>query len=116
MAYTLNRFESMLVEFLIEEQSDAHNRKSINYNKYNNLKITMMPEKIKDPHVVIRIGISEACYRLSDFEIISGSVGFDSKLVIKWLKKVNIKDELMATWTDLKKLDILSLIRDEELQ
>lgn len=104
MAYTLNRFEGMLKEFIIDQQSDAHNASSINHNRYNNLKVTMEPAKIAEPHIMITIGISEACFLLSDGSLKNGSIGADTKYVAKWLKKSGITESLMETWNDATNL------------
>jgi len=98
MAYTANRFENMIKEFIIEQQQDAYNKKNMSPQRYNNLKVYMTPAKVKNPHVWIRIGISEACFSLVDSSLISGSVGQDHKYIVKWMNKPGIRDELGETW------------------
>ncbi|MBR2526728.1 hypothetical protein IKE67_09710 [bacterium] len=104
MAYSANRYENMLREFIIEQQSDSYNRGNINYQRYNNLKIYMMPSKNKNPHIWIRIGISEACFLIEDGSTIVGSIGRDQKFIPKWLNKSGIREELMETWVQANKV------------
>ena len=55
---TFKDMEDSLKSFIVQEQSDAHNIKSVNTAKYNNIKIWMDPSKNVQPHVTIRISIS----------------------------------------------------------
>lgn len=105
MAYSANRYENMLKEYIIDEQQDAYSRRNINYQRYNNLKIFMTPSKVKTPHVWIRIGISEACFSLIDSSVITGSIGQDVRYVVKWLNKPGVKDELGETWIEANKAE-----------
>ncbi len=105
MAYSANRYENMLREFIIEQQSDSYNRGSINYQRYNNLKVFMTPSKDKNPHLWIRIGISEACFLIDDGSVITGSIGQDQKYIPKWMNKSGVREELMATWIEANKVD-----------
>ena len=43
---TIKDVEDSLKNFIIQEQSDAHNVKSANMAKYNNIKITLVNYKI----------------------------------------------------------------------
>ena len=105
MAYTANRYENMIREFLIDEQSDAYNRRNINFQKYNNLKVFMAPSKNRNPHFWVRIGISEACFLIEDGSVITGSIGPDTKYIPKWLNKSGVREELMSTWIEANKVD-----------
>ena len=55
---TFKDMEDSLKSFIVQEQSDAHNIKSVNTAKYNNIKIWMDPSKNVQPHFTIRISIS----------------------------------------------------------
>ncbi|MGN0018135.1 MAG: hypothetical protein ACI37S_03740 [Candidatus Gastranaerophilaceae bacterium] len=105
MSYTLNRYENMLREYIIDQQSDSYNRTNINYFRYNNLRVFMEPSKIQQPHIFVRIGISDACFLITDGTIINGSLGVDTKYVPKWINKPGVKEELMLTWADAQKVD-----------
>ena len=64
---SFKEMEDNLKNFIIQEQSDAHNARNTNRGKYNNIKLWMDPTKNVMPHLFIRISISEACYSLGDF-------------------------------------------------
>lgn len=100
---TFKDVEDNLKNFIIQEQSDAHNRGSVNHAKYNNIKITMDPTKNPLPHVTIRISISEATYSLNDFSRTNGGLGYEERLVIKWFGRFGIKDKLTELWSSSEK-------------
>ena len=95
--------EDNLKAFIIQEQSDAHNRGSINNAKYNNLKISMDPTKNPVPHVTVRITISEATYLLESFNKINGGLGYEERLVLKWFGRYGVKEKLLELWGSAEK-------------
>ncbi|MBE7703672.1 MAG: hypothetical protein E7Z89_06450 [Cyanobacteria bacterium SIG28] len=97
---TFKEIEDNLKSFIIQEQSDAHNIKTANITKYNNLKIGMNPRKFVQPHIIVRISISEAVFSLSDFSKINGGLGYEERLVIKWFGRYGIKEKLRMLWDD----------------
>lgn len=100
---TLKDMEDSLVKYIIQEQSDAHNRGSINIAKYNNIKITMNPSKNPLPHVTVRISISEATYLLNSFSKTHGGLGYEEKFVLKWFNRYGIKEKLIELWSSAEK-------------
>ena len=90
--------EDNLKNFIISEQSDAHNVRNLNTSKYNNIKITMDMQKNPTPHVTIRISISEATFALADFSKINGGLGYEERLVLKWFGRFGVKDKLAELW------------------
>lgn len=90
--------EDNLKRFIIQEQSDAHNVKTMNVAKYNNIKMWIDLTKIQEPHMFIRISISEAVYSLNDFSKINGGLGYEERFVLKWFNRFGIKDKLMELW------------------
>lgn len=95
---TFKDMEDSLKTFVIQEQSDAHNVKTVNMAKYNNIKIFMEPSKNVTPHVVIRISISEATFTLEGFNKINGGLGYEERLVLKWFGRYGIKEKLTELW------------------
>ena len=77
----------------------------INQARYNNLKVTMEPARVSQPHIFITIGISDACFGIMDGILISGSIGADTKYITKWINKPGIKEELLASWADATDLN-----------
>ena len=101
---TFKELEDNLKNFIIQEQSDAHNARNVNTAKYNNIKITMNPAKNVVPHVMIRISISEAIFSLNDFSKINGGLGYEERLVLKWFGRYGVKDKLTELWNSAEKV------------
>ena len=100
---TFKDLEDNLKSFIIQEQSDAHNRSRLNTAKYNNIKITMNPMKNASPHVMIRISISEATYSLNDFTKNNGGLGYEERFVVKWFGRFGVKEKLLELWNYAEK-------------
>ena len=100
---TFKDVEDSLKSFIIQEQSDAHNRGSINNAKYNNIKISMDPTKNPIPHVTIRISISEATYSLNGFSKTNGGLGYEERFVLKWFSRYGVKEKLTELWSSAEK-------------
>ena len=95
---TFKDMEDSLKSFIIQEQSDAHNVKSVNNAKYNNIKVWMDTSKYVQPHFFIRISISEAVFNLADCSKINGGLGYEERFVIKWFGRMGIKEKLHELW------------------
>ena len=100
---TFKDVEDSLKNFIVQEQSDAHNVKSVNIAKYNNIKIWMDPSKNAQPHVIIRISISEATYLIGSFMKINGGLGYEERFVLKWFGRYGIKEKLLELWSSAEK-------------
>ena len=100
---TIKDVEDSLKNFIIQEQSDVHNRGSINHAKYNNIKISMEPAKEAQPHITIRISISEATFLLADFTKLNGGLGYEERLVLKWFGRYGVKEKLTELWSSAEK-------------
>ena len=100
---TFKDMEDNLKNFIIQEQSDAHNIRSTNMAKYNNIKIWIDPTKYNDPHFFIRISISEAVFNLNDFSKINGGLGYEERIVLKWFGRMGIKEKLNDLWKTAEK-------------
>ncbi len=93
--------EESLKDFLANEQKDAHNSASSNAYKYNNLKITMNPERFSSAHFIVTLGISECVFSLDGGKKISGGLGVDERYVHRWLERANILENLTQKWKAL---------------
>ena len=101
---TFKDMEDSLKSFIIQGQSDAHNAKSINIAKYNNIKIWMDTQKYAQPHFFIRISISEAVFNLADCSKINGGLGYEERFIIKWFGRMGIKEKLHELWDSSAKI------------
>ena len=97
---TFKDLEDSLKSYMIQEQSDAHNIKTANIAKYNNLKIWMDLSKYQQPHFYVRITISEAVFSLEDCVKLNGGLGYEERFVYKWFGRIGIKDKLKELWTN----------------
>lgn len=103
MAKTLNELASDLKQFIIEEQSDAHNSGGVRKERYNNMKLLMEPERNKNSHVVICFTMSSAEYLLPSGQKIEGGLGPEERYVTKWLGKSETMTNLQETWKEITK-------------
>ncbi len=100
---TFKDMEDSLKSFIIQEQSDAHNVKTVNVAKYNNIKIWMDLAKYVQPHFFVRISISEAVFALNDCSKINGGLGYEERFITKWFGRMGIKEKLIELWNTAEK-------------
>jgi len=112
MSSELHFLEESLKEFLILSQDDSYNTGGAGTHKYNNLKIFMNPSQNKTPHFIVRIGISEAMYKISNCEKLSGGIGGEEKYVRRWLDKSFIKSDIEEAWNQNSKTKQITLTEE----
>ena len=95
---TFKDLEDNLKSFILQEQSDAHNIRSVNVVKYNNIKIWIDLHKYMIPHFFVRISISEAVFSLEECNKINGGLGYEERFVYKWFSRMGIKERLTELW------------------
>ena len=95
---TFKDLEDNLKSYILQEQSDAHNIRRLNVQKYNNIKIWMDLTKYLQPHFYIRISISEAVFSLDDCTKINGGLGYEERFIQKWFLRMGIKEKLDDLW------------------
>ena len=99
---TFKDLEDNLKSFMISEQSDAHNIRTANAAKYNNLKIWIDISKYQQPHFFVRVSISEAVFSVNDCMKLNGGLGYEERFVYKWHGRIGIKDKLKELWANAK--------------
>ena len=95
---TFKDLEDSLKNFMIQEQSDAHNVRTANIAKYNNIKIWVDMAKYQQPHFFVRISISEAVFTINDCTKLNGGLGYEERFVYKWFGRIGNKDKLNELW------------------
>ena len=95
---TFKDMEDSLKSFMIQEQSDAHNVRTANIAKYNNIKIWVDITKYQQPHFFVRISISEAVFTINDCTKLNGGLGYEERFVYKWFGRIGNKDKLAELW------------------
>ena len=99
---SFKELEDNLKSFIIKEQSDAHNVRTVNLAKYNNIKIWMDMSKYQQGHFFVRISISEAVFNMNDCAKINGGLGYEERFVYKWFGRIGIKDKLKELWVSVQ--------------
>ena len=95
---TFKDMEDSLKNFMIQEQSDAHNVRTANVAKYNNIKIWVDITKYIEPHFFVRISISEAAFAINDCTKLRGGLGYEERFIYKWFGRIGNKDKLIELW------------------
>lgn len=113
MPIDFNSLEESLKTFLSEEHSDRYNSRSANLYKYNNLKIYMDPKKSSRPHLIIRIGISEAMYEIEGGDKISGSLGPEERTIKRWLERNLTRYDWLSSWKAESKAKPVTMHNEE---
>lgn len=103
MAKTLNELANELKAYIIELQSDAHNKGNLRPERYNNTKLTMDLAYDPTPHVIISIGMSSAEFQLKTFEKVNGGLGPDERYVLRWIDKPVVIENLRACWAQAER-------------
>ena len=106
--FTLHELAKSLQEYIIESQSDSHNIKSLQIQRYNNLRLSV-GSRFEFPNIVVHIGISEAVYNLEAVTKVSGGLGQDEKYIIKWLHKNGIVANLKVLYKNITELQQLKM-------
>ena len=95
---SFKELEDHLKSYMIQEQSDAHNIRTANIHKYNNLKIWIDLSKYQQPHFFVRISISEAVFSIEDCVKINGGLGYEERFIYKWYGRIGTKEKLQELW------------------
>lgn len=95
---SFRELENNLKSYLIDVQSDAHNIKTMQASRYNNIRIQMEPKKLQSPHFTVKMGMSEATFDLASCEKLSGGLGFEERFIHRWYERSGIKARLEECW------------------
>ncbi len=121
MAKSFNELANALKDLIKDLNSDAHNFRSFNEARYNNLKLTMDPQTDPQPHIIITIGVSEGKYSLATLQRLQGSLGPDERYISRWFNRIGVLDSLKEVWKELanknkESVDMSDLDDIEELK
>lgn len=98
MSKTLNELAGELKAYIIELQSDAHNKGNLRPERYNNLKLQMNLAANSNPHVQVVIGMSSAEFSLKTGDKTEGGLGPDERYVLRWIERPTSLPALMENW------------------
>lgn len=115
---TLNELAVKLQSFIINSQMNSRDKRTLNKNRYNNLKLKI-DTSLAYANVVVCIGISEATYNIEMGTKTDGSLGPDEVFVYKWISNpyvVPILKEIYLQATELVNLEEEQEDAKEELE
>ncbi len=101
MSRNLKELSDDLKDYIIVQQSDAHNKANLRKERYNNLKLSMDIVRNSSPHVVVSIGMSEAEFNIRSGDKTNGGLGPDEKYVYRWLGKPDSLTDLNDCWKEM---------------
>lgn len=101
MGRNLKELTDSLKDYVIDQQSDAHNKGNLRKERYNNLKLSMDIAKNSSPHVVVNIGMSEAEFNIRTGDKNTGGLGPDEKYVFRWMGRADTLPDLNACWNEM---------------
>ena len=98
MAKSFNELADDLKEFIIEKHSNYKGLQSVSTQRYNNLTISMNPKRYSQPHVIIKVGISEGVYAVPYATKIDGGLGMDERFAMQWIENGIVSAALDEHW------------------
>ena len=98
MAKSFNDMAGDLRDFIIEKHSNYKGLKSVSVQRYNNIQLSMNPKRYAQPHVIIKIGMSEGVYAVPYANKIDGGLGMDEKFAMQWIESGVISTVLDEHW------------------
>ncbi len=98
MAKSFNDMASDLREYIIEKHSNYKGLKHVSLQKYNNLSLSMNPKRYSQPHVIVKIGMSEGVYAVPYANKIDGGLGMDERFVMQWIESGVVSAVLDEHW------------------
>lgn len=105
--------EESLKHYLTEAQSNSDIPHAAILYKYNNLKIYMDPKTNSTPHIIIRIGISEAIYDIRTWTKISGGLGTDEGIIKRWFDRNMDNFDFIGNWRNANRPKTVSMRESE---
>lgn len=109
MPVGFHAMEESLKAYLNEASVDHYNKSGSNIHRYNNLRIFMDIKKSKQPHFIVRIGMSEAIYDINTYDKISGGLGMDGRYIKRWAERHVNKLDLLDEWNVCNKLEAIDM-------
>lgn len=101
MAKNLKDLTDDLKEYIINQQSDAHNKTNLKKERYNNLKLSMDITQNPSPHILINLGMSEAEFDIKSGSKKNGGLGPDERYVLRWFGRANVLPDLNECWKSM---------------
>ncbi|MBO5434227.1 hypothetical protein J6A31_00190 [bacterium] len=102
MAKSFNELAADLRDFIIEKHSNYKGLKSVSLQRYNNLTLSMNPKRYSQPHVIIKVGISEGVFAVPYANKIDGGLGMDERFAMQWIENGVVATALEEHWKNAR--------------
>lgn len=102
MAKSFNELAADLRDFIIEKHSNYKGLKSVSIQRYNNLTLSMNPKRYSQPHVIIKVGISEGVFSVPYANKIDGGLGMDERFAMQWIENGVVAIALEEHWKNAR--------------
>ena len=102
MCKTFNELAQDLRDYIVDKHANYRGLKHMSLQRYNNLTISMNSKRYGQPHVIIRVGISEAVFSFPYVNKIDGGLGMDERFVMQWVGLDTTIQSLDAQWKIIK--------------
>ena len=102
MGKTFNELAQDLRDYIVDKHSNYRGLKHMSLQRYNNLTVSMNSKRYGQPHVIIRVGISEAAFSFPYVHKIDGGLGMDERFVMQWIGMDTTIVSLDAQWKTIK--------------
>ena len=102
MGKTFNELAQDLRDYIVDKHSNYKGLKHMSLQRYNNLTVSMNSKRYGQPHVIIRVGISEAAFSFPYVNKIDGGLGMDERFVMQWIGMDTTIVSLDAQWKTVK--------------
>lgn len=97
---TLQELANRLQEYIIRQQESSSGSSQAILSKYSNVKLKM-ETSIRQPHVIVEIGISRATFNLDTNIKMDGGLGPFERYIRKWLDNSWIRYDLRELYKKL---------------
>lgn len=98
MAKSFNDMAADLREYIIDKHSNYKGLKHMSLQKYNNIQLSMNPKRFSQPHLIIKIGMSEGVYAVPYANKIDGGLGMDERYAMQWIESGVVSSILEEHW------------------
>ena len=102
MAKSFNDMAGDLKDFIIDKHSNYKGLKHLSLQKYNNIQLIMNPKRYSQPHIIIKIGMSEGVYAIPYANKIDGGLGMDERFAMQWIESGVVSSVLEEHWKTVR--------------
>lgn len=102
MAKSFNDLALDLKDYIVDKHANYRGLKHMSLQRYNNLALSMNSRRFGNPHVIVKVGISEAVFSIPYVNKIDGGLGMDERYVMQWIGTDVVLQTLNEHWKIIK--------------